>query len=337
MTGDRLAPIPASGQRSTQLHPHSGATGNSPLWKIPKKAELFELECMVFDRVSWSETPAFHNTLVVGSRFTANFRISPIGGDPRRWEIPTQGPIDRDGWGLDSWGRPIKPLGKAKTLYGQAKDAASDVAQSIQQGAQVADHLFRRTIEERPYTTAGADLAIGSALGVLFARLFCEWGSAAQRRLLFGSCFTDKTFQQFKILFITVWREVEGRGDLYEFFFFDFPLVLLHKSLIGPPGNSCRLHRIALCPNSYLMGMQIMQSQFVDQRLFDNFVDKQKRFHPHGLQQPTKCARQMAVDKHRMSINAVPCNVGDIVSTIDDPYPPADGFHNVQQYVVFDV
>src|SRR5882757_5048966 len=76
MTGTRLAPIPASGQRSTQLRPHSGATGNSPLWKIPKKAELFELECMVFDRVSWSETPEFHNTLVVGSSPTASPRIS---------------------------------------------------------------------------------------------------------------------------------------------------------------------------------------------------------------------------------------------------------------------
>ena len=83
MTGKRLAPIPASGQRSTQLRPHSGATGNSPLWKIPKKAELFELECMVFDRVSWSETPAFHNTLVVGSSPSSSTTQSRPTGDPR--------------------------------------------------------------------------------------------------------------------------------------------------------------------------------------------------------------------------------------------------------------
>src|SRR6266550_3563771 len=37
------------------------------LWKCPSIAGLFELECFVSDKVSWSDTPAFHNTLVVGS------------------------------------------------------------------------------------------------------------------------------------------------------------------------------------------------------------------------------------------------------------------------------
>ena len=39
-------------------------------------ADLFELECM-FDKVSWSDTPAFHNTLVVGSSPTSSTTQSP--------------------------------------------------------------------------------------------------------------------------------------------------------------------------------------------------------------------------------------------------------------------
>jgi uncharacterized protein YjbJ (UPF0337 family) len=50
-------------------------------------------------------------------------------------------------------------------LYGQAKDAAADVAQSVQQGAKAADDRFRRFIEERPYTTAVAALALGWVIG----------------------------------------------------------------------------------------------------------------------------------------------------------------------------
>jgi len=50
----------------------------STKWRrFAQKAELFELECMVFDRVSWPDMPAFHNTLVVGS--------SPTGQADRRY------------------------------------------------------------------------------------------------------------------------------------------------------------------------------------------------------------------------------------------------------------
>jgi hypothetical protein len=35
-------------------------------------AGLFELECFVSDKVSWSDTPTFHNTLVVGSSPTSS-------------------------------------------------------------------------------------------------------------------------------------------------------------------------------------------------------------------------------------------------------------------------
>ena len=42
------------------------------LWKCPSIAGLFELECFVSDKVSWSDTPTFHNTLVVGSSPTSS-------------------------------------------------------------------------------------------------------------------------------------------------------------------------------------------------------------------------------------------------------------------------
>ena len=56
-------------------------------------------------------------------------------------------------------------VGDAEDLYGNAKDAAAEVVQALQQGATVADDIFRRTIEERPYTTAVAALAIGWIIG----------------------------------------------------------------------------------------------------------------------------------------------------------------------------
>src|SRR5882762_8908488 len=39
------------------------------------------LDWLVFDRVSWSDTPAFHNTLVVGSSPTSSTTQSPTTGE----------------------------------------------------------------------------------------------------------------------------------------------------------------------------------------------------------------------------------------------------------------
>jgi uncharacterized protein YjbJ (UPF0337 family) len=66
---------------------------------------------------------------------------------------------------LQAQGAANQAAGDIEELYGQAKDAAADVAQSVQQGAKVADDLFRRVIEERPYTTAVAALALGWVIG----------------------------------------------------------------------------------------------------------------------------------------------------------------------------
>ena len=62
-------------------------------------------------------------------------------------------------------GKVNQAVGDAEDLYGNAKDAAAEVVQAVQQGATVADDIFRRTIEERPYTTAVAALAIGWIIG----------------------------------------------------------------------------------------------------------------------------------------------------------------------------
>src|SRR5712675_2085498 len=66
-----------------QLALHKG--GDSPFVEMPKKPGLSELECMVFDRVSWSDTPTFHNTLVVGSSPTSSLK-----NFVRNWRIPVR-------------------------------------------------------------------------------------------------------------------------------------------------------------------------------------------------------------------------------------------------------
>ena len=66
---------------------------------------------------------------------------------------------------LELRGKANQAAGDFEDLYGQAKDAAAEVAQSVQHGAKVTDDLFRHTIEERPYTTAVAALAIGWVIG----------------------------------------------------------------------------------------------------------------------------------------------------------------------------
>jgi uncharacterized protein YjbJ (UPF0337 family) len=62
-------------------------------------------------------------------------------------------------------GRLRQAEGAAQDLYGHAKDAASDAADTLRQTAADADDYVRRVIEERPYTVAIAALALGYLLG----------------------------------------------------------------------------------------------------------------------------------------------------------------------------
>jgi uncharacterized protein YjbJ (UPF0337 family) len=56
-------------------------------------------------------------------------------------------------------------VGAAQDLYGQAKDTAAEAAQAVRRGAVDAEDFVRRTIEQRPYTTAFAALCIGWLIG----------------------------------------------------------------------------------------------------------------------------------------------------------------------------
>ena len=62
--------------------------------------------------------------------------------------------------------------GAAQDLYGQVKDGASDAAQAVRLGhARVLEEDYvRRTIEQRPYTTAFVALCVGWLIGRLGRR-----------------------------------------------------------------------------------------------------------------------------------------------------------------------
>ena len=55
--------------------------------------------------------------------------------------------------------------GAAQDLYGQAKDAAADAADSMFHGATTAQDYLRQFIENRPYTTAVLALSLGWLIG----------------------------------------------------------------------------------------------------------------------------------------------------------------------------
>ena len=54
--------------------------------------------------------------------------------------------------------------GKAQNLYGQTRDAASDAAEAIADGAVSLESLARDFVRERPYVAIGAAFAIGMLL-----------------------------------------------------------------------------------------------------------------------------------------------------------------------------
>jgi uncharacterized protein YjbJ (UPF0337 family) len=55
--------------------------------------------------------------------------------------------------------------GTAENLYGQAKDAASTTAKTVQKTASSFEDVVRHTIEERPYTSVAVALALGWLVG----------------------------------------------------------------------------------------------------------------------------------------------------------------------------
>ena len=55
--------------------------------------------------------------------------------------------------------------GAAQDLYGQARDSASDMAETARSGASSFENLLRNTIEQQPYTAVAVALGIGWLLG----------------------------------------------------------------------------------------------------------------------------------------------------------------------------
>jgi ElaB/YqjD/DUF883 family membrane-anchored ribosome-binding protein len=62
-------------------------------------------------------------------------------------------------------GSATRQQGRAQDLYGQAKEAVSDAARVMRQGAVDAEDHVRRIVERRPYTTAFAALCVGWLIG----------------------------------------------------------------------------------------------------------------------------------------------------------------------------
>jgi uncharacterized protein YjbJ (UPF0337 family) len=55
--------------------------------------------------------------------------------------------------------------GEIQNMYGQAKETASQAAEAVRDTALDADDFIRKTIEQRPYTTAAVALAVGFLIG----------------------------------------------------------------------------------------------------------------------------------------------------------------------------
>ena len=72
-----------AGSSPTSSTTHSRATGDSPFVEMPINSGPLRARVPVFDKVSWSDTPTFHNTLVVGSSPTSSTTQSRATGDFR--------------------------------------------------------------------------------------------------------------------------------------------------------------------------------------------------------------------------------------------------------------
>jgi len=62
-------------------------------------------------------------------------------------------------------GKASQVEGAVQDLYGQAKDAAVNAAGAVGERASEVEDFVRRTIEQRPYTTAALALGIGFLIG----------------------------------------------------------------------------------------------------------------------------------------------------------------------------
>ena len=64
----------------------------------------------------------------------------------------------------------MQAAGAAQDLYGQAKEAAGDVARSVQEQAAPLEEFLRNTIATRPYTAVAVALGLGWFIGRMGGR-----------------------------------------------------------------------------------------------------------------------------------------------------------------------
>jgi len=75
--------------------------------------------------------------------------------------------------------------------------------------------------------------------------------------------FAYQPLQESEILFVAVWREVQCPGDTDQLLFFNLLFMLFHEGLVRPPRDARRFDRVAFDSRRDLMGMKVMEPQFV--------------------------------------------------------------------------
>ena len=67
-------------------------------------------------------------------------------------------------------GKMMQAADAAQNLYGQAKEAAGDVARSVQEQAAPLEEFLRNAIETQPYTAVAVALGLGWFIGRMGGR-----------------------------------------------------------------------------------------------------------------------------------------------------------------------
>ncbi len=69
-------------------------------------------------------------------------------------------------------GEADQAAGRVQNLYGQARDAAADAVEVIEESAETIEDAVRDFVESRPYTTAAIALGIGLLIGTMGHRRY---------------------------------------------------------------------------------------------------------------------------------------------------------------------
>ena len=114
------------------------------------------------------------------------------------------------------------------------------------------------------------------------------------------------------VVFVAVRLEVEIRGDMCQ------PLVahafykLLHEGIICSPGDAIGAYRRLLGACGDLVGVKIVEIEFVDQGFFDGLVEDQIAVYLYRPPLVRESRRQVAVDIDGAPILTIACQIRDI-------------------------